>query len=200
MAVSVRCIWSCPKRSLDSALARVIPGARPMCQDQRATRRPHHRAGADRAWCELKGGAADVAAYLAALGERDILIRRWQLFMETTPSSSCPPAQRWRCRPTSTRKEWTALHARSTRCVFSWCCPCSGCQYWPCRSACTSVCRWVCRSFHAAFAKTSASTLAQSSKRMRGRVCRLIRGSEGGDRGWPEERGIRRVRGGETVT
>jgi amidase len=45
------------------------------------------------AWCELKGGAADVATYLAALGERDILIRRWQLFMETYPiivMPACP--------------------------------------------------------------------------------------------------------------
>lgn len=37
------------------------------------------------AWFALKGGAADVAAYLAALGERETLIRQWQLFMETYP-------------------------------------------------------------------------------------------------------------------
>jgi amidase len=37
------------------------------------------------AWCELKGGAMDVGAYLSALGERDALMRQWQLFMETYP-------------------------------------------------------------------------------------------------------------------
>ncbi len=36
------------------------------------------------AWWELKGGA-DLNEYLLALAERDTLIRRWQLFMETYP-------------------------------------------------------------------------------------------------------------------
>jgi amidase len=45
------------------------------------------------AWCELKGGAIDLPAYLAALGERDTLMRQWQLFMETYPvivMPACP--------------------------------------------------------------------------------------------------------------
>ncbi|HLZ72493.1 MAG TPA: amidase [Dehalococcoidia bacterium] len=35
-------------------------------------------------WCELKGGAG-LDEYLLALAERDTLLRRWQLFMETYP-------------------------------------------------------------------------------------------------------------------
>lgn len=37
------------------------------------------------AWWELKGGAADLPAYLLALAERDLLLRQWQAFMETYP-------------------------------------------------------------------------------------------------------------------
>ena len=44
------------------------------------------------AWWELKGGA-DLPTYLAALAERDVLVRAWNLFMETYPvivMPSCP--------------------------------------------------------------------------------------------------------------